>query len=121
MPTINSDRLLETLNTLRTFGATESGVVRPSFSAPDMAARHWLREQMTAAGLDASIDGVGNVIGRSRQRGKALLVGSHSDTQPRGGWLDGALGVAYGIEIVSVGAECAVTGRFPMCGVDGDE
>jgi len=114
MPTINPERLLETLNTLRTFGATESGVVRPSFSAVDMAARHWLREQMTAAGLDASIDGVGNVMGRSRQRGKALLVGSHSDTQPRGGWLDGALGVAYGIEIVRACAEDAVTRHFPV-------
>ena len=76
MPTINQERLLETLNTLRTFGATESGVVRPSFSAADMAARHWLREQMTTAGLDASIDGVGNVIGRSRQRGKASFLRS---------------------------------------------
>ena len=85
MPTINPERLLETLQTLRTFGATASGVVRPSFSAADMAARHWLCEQMTAAGLDARIDGVGNVIGCSRQRSKALLVGSHSDTQPRGG------------------------------------
>ena len=84
MPTINPERLLETLHTLRTFGATESGVVRPSFSAADMAARHWLREQMSTAGLEASIDGVGNVIGRSRQRGKALLVGSFG-YQPRGG------------------------------------
>jgi len=31
--------------------------------------------------------------------GKALLVGSHSDTQPRG-WLDGALAVIYGLEVV---------------------
>src|SRR5215468_7504556 len=114
MPPINPERLLETLNTLRTFGATESGVVRPSFSAVDMAARHWLCEQMTAAGLEARMDGVGNVVGRSHQRGKALLVGSHSDTQPRGGWLDGALGVAYGIEIVRTIAEDAVTRHFPV-------
>ena len=85
MPTINPERLLETLHTLRTFGATGSGVVRPSFSAPDMAARHWLREQMTAAELEARIDGVGNVIGQARQRGKALLVGSHADTNRAGG------------------------------------
>jgi N-carbamoyl-L-amino-acid hydrolase len=114
MPTINPERLLETLQTLRTFGATASGVVRPSFSAADMAARHWLCEQMTAAGLDARIDGVGNVIGCSRQRGKALLVGSHSDTQPRGGWLDGALGVGYGIEIVRAFAEDVATQHVPV-------
>ena len=49
-----------------------------------------------------------------RQRGKALLVGSHSDTQPRGGWLDGALGVGYGIEIVRAFAEDAVTQYLPV-------
>jgi N-carbamoyl-L-amino-acid hydrolase len=114
MPTINPERLLETLRTLRTFGATGSGVVRPSFSVPDMAARHWLREQMTAAGLEARIDGVGNVLGQACQPGKALLVGSHADTQPRGGWLDGALGVAYGIEIVRAFAEDAGTRHFPV-------
>jgi N-carbamoyl-L-amino-acid hydrolase len=114
MPTINPERLLETLYTLRTFGATGAGVVRPSFSAPDMAARHWLCEQMTAAGLAARIDGVGNVIGQARQPGKALLVGSHADTQPRGGWLDGALGVAYGLEIVRALAEDAATRHFPV-------
>jgi len=114
MPTINPDRLLETLNTLRTFGATEAGVVRPSFSVADMAARHWLCEQMCSAGLTASIDGVGNVMGRSRHPGKALLVGSHSDTQPRGGWLDGALGVGYGIEVVRAFAEDVATQHVPV-------
>jgi N-carbamoyl-L-amino-acid hydrolase len=114
MPTINPERLLETLHTLRTFGAMEAGVVRPSFSAADMAARHWLREQMCAAGLVASIDGVGNVIGRSRHPGKALLVGSHADTQPRGGWLDGALGVGYGIEIARAFAEDTATQHVPV-------
>jgi N-carbamoyl-L-amino-acid hydrolase len=114
MPTINPDRLLDILHTLRTFGATETGVVRPSLSAADMAARHWLREQMGAAGLAASIDGVGNVIGRSRHPGKALLVGSHADTQPRGGWLDGALGVGYGIEIARAFAEDAATRHVPV-------
>ena len=54
---------------------------------------------MQEAGLDARIDGVANVIGRSANPGKALLLGSHSDTQPTGGWLDGALGVMYGIEV----------------------
>ena len=38
----------------------------------------------------ATIDGVGNVVGRSRNDGPALVLGSHSDTQPEGGWLDGS-------------------------------
>jgi N-carbamoyl-L-amino-acid hydrolase len=109
MPTINATRLLEALTTLRTFGAVGPGVVRPSFSEADMAARRWLHERMGEAGLEARIDGVGNVLGRSRNRGKALLVGSHSDTQPTGGWLDGALGVIYGLEIVRAFAEDPAT------------
>ncbi len=99
MSTIDGDRLLDGLRTLRTFGERSAGVVRPTFSDQDMAARAWLRDRMAHAGLDASIDGVGNVFGRSRQAGPALVIGSHSDTQPEGGWLDGAMGVMYAIEI----------------------
>ncbi len=109
MPPINPTRLMAELHHLRTFGTVGTGVVRPSLSPVDMASRGWLRERMSAAGLDARIDGVGNVIGRSRHRGKALLVGSHSDTQPRGGWLDGALGVIYGLEIVRALADDPAT------------
>jgi N-carbamoyl-L-amino-acid hydrolase len=105
MVEIDGDRLLDSLRTLRGFGSVESGVVRPTFSPADMAARIWIRDQMDAAGLDATIDGVGNVFGRSRNDGPALIVGSHSDTQPEGGWLDGALGVMYAIEIARTLAE----------------
>lgn len=65
-----------------------------------MEARRWLQRRYEEAGLDATLDGVGNVLGRSRNTGKTLLVGSHSDTQPTGGWLDGALGVVYALEVV---------------------
>ncbi|MFW2383092.1 MAG: hydantoinase/carbamoylase family amidase, partial [Acidimicrobiales bacterium] len=96
---IKPARLLDDLHTLRSFGAVGDGVVRTTFSDSDMAARRWLRDQMADAGLDASIDGVANVFGRSPNPGPALLIGSHSDTQPNGGWLDGAMGVIYGLEI----------------------
>lgn len=109
MPAIHPQRLLDTLKTLRRFGAVDTGVVRPSLSPADMEARRWLLQGMLEAGLDARIDGVGNVIGRSRNPGKALLVGSHSDTQPRGGWLDGALGVGYALEVVRAFAEDPAT------------
>lgn len=105
MVKIDGDRLVESLSTLRGFGATGNGVVRPTFSALDMEARSWLRDQMQSAELDASIDGVGNVFGRSTNPGPALILGSHSDTQPRGGWLDGALGVMYAIEVARALAE----------------
>ncbi|MGP1675768.1 MAG: hydantoinase/carbamoylase family amidase, partial [Burkholderiales bacterium] len=66
------------------------------------------------AGLEATIDGVGNVLGRSRKAGKALLVGSHSDTQPTGGWLDGALGVIYALELARALGADAATRDLPL-------
>jgi N-carbamoyl-L-amino-acid hydrolase len=111
---INPDRLLSDLKHLRTFGATGPGVVRLSLSPVDMAARRWLAGRMNDAGLSASIDGVGTVFGRSRNAGPALLIGSHTDTQPTGGWLDGALGVVYGLEIARALAECGQTRHFAV-------
>ena len=105
MATINPERLLADLDHLRTFGSFGNGGVRPSLSAVDIESRHWLRERMQAAGLDARIDGVGNVIGYSPNTGPALLIGSHSDTQPRGGWLDGALGVIRDRDRAHLGRE----------------
>ena len=114
MPRINPDRLLSDLRALRAIGAQGHGVVRPAFSAADMDARRWLRERYEHAHLDTKIDGVGNVLGRSRHPGKALLMGSHSDTQPTGGWLDGALGVIYALEVVRAFAESESTHRLPV-------
>jgi beta-ureidopropionase / N-carbamoyl-L-amino-acid hydrolase len=114
MPHIDPDRLLSDLRALRAIGAQGRGVVRPAFSATDMEARRWLKSRYEDAGLDATIDGVGNVLGRSRSAGKALLIGSHSDTQPTGGWLDGALGVVYGLEVVRALAADAAAHTLPV-------
>ncbi|MEW9581904.1 Zn-dependent hydrolase [Paraburkholderia sp. DGU8] len=109
MLTIDPDRLLADLKRLRSFGATGPGVVRLALSPVDLASRRWLVERMTEAGLDASIDGVGTVFGRSRNSGPALVIGSHTDTQPTGGWLDGAMGVIYGLEIARALAQSDAT------------
>lgn len=114
MPAIKAERLLADLRHLRSIGAQGSGVVRPAFSAKDMEARRWLKARFEEAGLEATIDGVGNVLGRSRKPGKALLVGSHSDTQPTGGWLDGALGVIYALEVARALAADALTVDLPV-------
>ncbi|HVA40469.1 MAG TPA: M20/M25/M40 family metallo-hydrolase, partial [Candidatus Binataceae bacterium] len=74
-----------------------------------MAAREWLRDKLGEAGLAAEIDGVGNLYGRMTSAPKAIIVGSHSDTVPYGGWLDGALGVIYGLEIARCVAESGAT------------
>jgi N-carbamoyl-L-amino-acid hydrolase len=113
-PRIQPARLLDDLKTLRSFGATGPGVVRLALSPVDLEARRWLAARMTDAGLDASIDGVGTVFGHSRKPGPALVIGSHTDTQPTGGWLDGALGVIYGLEIARAFNECAATRDFAL-------
>lgn len=99
MPKINPHRLLNDLRRLREFGACGTGVVRQSLSPVDIASRRWLVQKLGEAHLDARIDGIGTVFGRSSAGGKTLLIGSHTDTQPTGGWLDGAMGVIYGLEI----------------------
>ena len=83
---------------LAEFGRYKTGVHRPTYSPEDVASRQWLAEKFAEAGLDPVIDGIGNVFGHNPRAARALLVGSHSETQPRGGWLDGALGVIYALE-----------------------
>jgi len=58
----------------------------------------WLVDRMTEAGLDAQIDGIANVLGKSRAGGRKMLAGSHIESQNQAGWLDGALGVIYALE-----------------------
>jgi len=96
---IDGDRLLGDLRALAKIGAYKTGVHRPTYSPEDVASRHWLAARLTEAGLAPEIDGIGNVIGRARGDGPHLLLGSHVETQPHAGWLDGALGVIYGLEV----------------------
>lgn len=102
---INSDRFLADLHRLRGFGAAGvgKGVVRPAFSQADIAARDWLMDQMRAAGLTVQVDPAGSVWGLAEA--PSLLLGSHSDSQPEGGWLDGALGVIAGLETARAAQE----------------
>lgn len=102
---VNPERFLSDLHRLRQFGASGvgKGVVRPAFSEADMAARDWLSQQIETAGLQARWDAMGNLFGLAEEGG--LLLGSHCDSQPEGGWLDGALGVIAGLEIARAARE----------------
>ena len=99
MPAIDPARLLADLYALRRIGEYKTGVHRPTYAADDVRSRHWLTEKLTAAGLTATIDGIGNVIGHDPAPGRKLLLGSHLETQNHSGWLDGAMGVVFGLEI----------------------
>ncbi|MGC2523846.1 MAG: hydantoinase/carbamoylase family amidase [Stellaceae bacterium] len=99
MPSTDGQRVVADLRRLAEFGRYKTGVHRPTYSPVDVESRHWLADQLHEAGLDPVVDGIGNVIGRQPNARRRLLVGSHSETQPFGGWLDGALGVIYGLEL----------------------
>ncbi len=105
MPNIDGRRVVAELKRLAEFGRYKTGVHRPTYSAVDVESRHWIAAKLGEAGLDTVIDGIGNVIGRNPSAQRLLLVGSHSETQPYGGWLDGSLGVIYGIELARAFAE----------------
>lgn len=102
---IRPDRFLADLHALRSFGAAGvgKGVVRPAYSEPDIAAREWLAGRMRDAGLSVHVDPVGSVFGLAE--GRSLLMGSHTDSQPEGGWLDGALGVIAALEVARASVE----------------
>ncbi|WP_298934484.1 Zn-dependent hydrolase [uncultured Ruegeria sp.] len=96
---IDENRFLADLHALRAFGAAGvgKGVTRPAYSQADIAARRWLATRMQEAGLQPHFDPVGNLFGLAQE--PSLLMGSHSDSQPEGGWLDGALGVIAALEV----------------------
>ncbi|MCZ4255964.1 Zn-dependent hydrolase [Sulfitobacter sp. G21635-S1] len=102
---INAERFLADLHALREFGASGvgKGVVRPAYTPADLAARQWLAGRFEDAGLQVAMDGMGNLFGLAE--GPSLLMGSHSDSQPEGGWLDGALGVVAALEVARASRE----------------
>ncbi|EDQ06721.1 N-carbamoyl-L-amino acid hydrolase [Sulfitobacter indolifex] len=102
---INAARFLKDLHGLRAIGAAGvgKGVVRPAYSAADVEARDWLAGRMREAGLKIEVDAMGNLFGLAE--GTSILLGSHSDSQPEGGWLDGALGVIAALEVARAAQE----------------
>lgn len=122
MPKIDPARVMSDLRRLAEFGAYKTGVHRPTYSADDMAARQWLAGRMVEAGLVPEIDGIGNVIGRAKGSGPCVLTGSHTESQNYAGWLDGPLGVIYGLEAArAIGADPAFAGKMVDVGAWADE
>ena len=106
---IKPERLLATLEALRNIGRCGTGVHRPALTPADLEARLWLRARLAELGFDARLDRFGTVLGRTPGDAPAILIGSHTDTVPQGGWLDGALGAAYALEIATARAEALGT------------
>lgn len=114
MPTrarIDAGRLSADIAALGRFGATErGGVNRTVYSEADLAARAWLADRCATAGLEFRTDAIGNCFitlpGSDPDRAR-VWTGSHIDTVPDGGRLDGAFGVLAGLECLRTLAEMA--------------
>ena len=92
---------MASIERLAGIGRTEGrGISRMAFTEADMEGRRWLQQELVEAGLRTTIDGAGNVFGRLPDMSDQppFLIGSHLDTVPSGGPLDGALGVLVGLE-----------------------
>ena len=120
MTTISLSRLRSRLETLARFGALPGGgVTRSAWSPPHEEARAWLVEEMKTAGLAPWTDAAGNTFGGLGMDAfdparPAVVTGSHIDTVPEGGILDGALGVLAGLEALHAMREGGVAHSRPL-------
>ncbi len=97
-------RVRADLDALAEFGRDPAGGwTRRAFSPADIASHDWFAARARKAGLTVRFDAFGNLIARREGRAgpgaPALATGSHLDTVPNGGPLDGALGVLAGLEV----------------------
>jgi len=72
------------------------GYDRLAWTSADAECREWFRQSAAARGLEVETDRNGNLWAWLGMRlpGRALVVGSHLDSVPRGGAFDGPLGIA---------------------------
>ena len=94
-------RTVAELRELQELTGDENGAQRVAWTDTWERAREWLRGKMASIGTEESVDAAGNqwftLSGGSDQ---AVLIGGHIDSVPNGGWLDGALNVVAGVEVM---------------------
>ncbi|MCQ9163921.1 M20 family metallo-hydrolase [Arthrobacter sp. STN4] len=102
----DADRLWTDIMDLSAIVDSDSpGWTREVFSDPYKASRSWTLARMRAAGLQAHIDGAGNIVGRlpgTNPNAPAIITGSHTDTVHSGGRFDGVVGVLGAIEAARI-------------------
>ncbi len=101
---IDPDRVWQHLMRLSEFrDASSPGWTRRAFTPEYQAARQWLKDLMTSAGLEVTWDPGANLVGsHTGSVPTRFVVGSHSDTVIGAGRFDGMLGVIAAIECAHV-------------------
>jgi len=111
---VDAKRVLANLEELRELTGDVHGAQRVAWSPTWLKAREWFAEKLKALPVEHHLDAAGNrwvtLAGASE---RALVVGSHLDSVPNGGWLDGCLGVIAGLEVQTEFAE-RYEGRPPV-------
>jgi beta-ureidopropionase / N-carbamoyl-L-amino-acid hydrolase len=94
-------RTVAELKELRELTGDENGAQRVAWTETWERARGWLREKLDGLPLEEEIDQAGNQWWTLRgASGRAVLIGGHIDSVPNGGWLDGALNMVAGVEVL---------------------
>jgi beta-ureidopropionase / N-carbamoyl-L-amino-acid hydrolase len=109
---LDPGRTVAELRELRELTGDEDGAQRVAWTDTWVRAKDWLSAKLAEIGAQEDVDEAGNqwftLPGESEQ---ALLIGGHIDSVPNGGWLDGALNVVAGVEVLRRIAEA---GRTPV-------
>lgn len=98
---LRPERTIAELKELRALTEDENGAQRVAWTDLWLKAREWFRTKWQALPVEQHFDAAGNnYITLHGGSEKVLLLGSHLDSVPNGGWLDGALGMMAGLEVL---------------------
>jgi N-carbamoyl-L-amino-acid hydrolase len=94
-------QVIADLEELRALTADENGAQRVAFTPTWQKARDWFGAKLDGLPVQRHIDAAGNVWVTIQGASKrSLVIGSHLDSVPNGGWLDGCLGVIAGLGVL---------------------
>jgi N-carbamoyl-L-amino-acid hydrolase len=103
---VNPKRVIADLEELRALTADEHGAQRIAWGPVWLRAQAWFESKLESLPVERHYDAAGNLWTTLRgQSERALLLGSHLDSVPNGGWLDGCLGVLAALEVLRTIAE----------------
>jgi beta-ureidopropionase / N-carbamoyl-L-amino-acid hydrolase len=97
-------RIIAMAQHLARFSEDSQGLTCTYLTPAHRATAAEIRDFMLSAGLEVSIDAVGNVVGRwsgAHDDGGTLVTGSHYDTVVNAGQFDGRLGILLPIAVVA--------------------
>jgi beta-ureidopropionase / N-carbamoyl-L-amino-acid hydrolase len=98
---LDPKRTVAELKELRALTGDANGAQRVAWTDTWLKAREWFAGKLSGLPVEHHYDAAGNNwVTLAGQSEKALLIGGHLDSVPNGGWLDGALNVLAGLEIV---------------------